>query len=213
MKQSERAQKSKMQILEAAMQEFGMADYTAVSVEHICKEHGISKGLMYHYYTGKDALFLACVSKVFDALAQYLCAHLSQIDTQDPRTRIRDYFLLRDAYFAQRPLERHVFENAMFHAPPQLAPVIAQKRKPLVQINARFIADVVETVGLRDGITKQEAIQYLESVEVVFWMMLRFYGVQDITQSQVFLQYTERLLDMLLYGIVGRQDAVVKKEE
>lgn len=200
-KQSERTRKSRAQILDAAMQEFGTADYAAVSVERICTRHGISKGLMYHYYAGKDALFLACASQVFGALAQYLDAHLPQLYACDSSERIRDYFLLRDAFFAEHPLEKRVFENAMFHAPPQLVPEIAKMRKPLAQANAHFMAHVVNTVGLRDGITKQEATRYLESVEFVFWTMLRMNGVQDMSQSQALRQCTERLLDMLLYGI------------
>ena len=62
MTQAERQSQSRRKILEAAMDEFGARDFDAVTMEAICAGHGISKGMMYHYYTGKDELFLACFS-------------------------------------------------------------------------------------------------------------------------------------------------------
>ena len=56
MTQKERQERSKREILEAAMEEFGTRGYDAVTMEGICGGHGISKGMLYHYYPNKDAL-------------------------------------------------------------------------------------------------------------------------------------------------------------
>ena len=61
MKQQERQKKSKEKILQAAITEFSASGYDKVTMENICTRHGISKGMMYHYYSGKDDLFLLCV--------------------------------------------------------------------------------------------------------------------------------------------------------
>ena len=53
MKQEERKEKSKEEIYQAALEEFGTYGYDNVSIEQICNRHGISKGMMYHYYKGK----------------------------------------------------------------------------------------------------------------------------------------------------------------
>ena len=65
-RQAERRQNSRREILCAAMEEFGTRGYGGVSIEGICTRHGISKGMMYHYYSGKDELFLDCVRQVFE---------------------------------------------------------------------------------------------------------------------------------------------------
>ena len=59
MKQKERQERSRQEILLAAMAEFGTHNYEDVTMEGICTAHGISKGMMYHYYANKDAVFLA----------------------------------------------------------------------------------------------------------------------------------------------------------
>lgn len=52
MTQKERQDRSKEEICRAAMEEFGTLGYDKVTMERICGNHGISKGMMYHYYPG-----------------------------------------------------------------------------------------------------------------------------------------------------------------
>ena len=68
MKQQERQERSRREIFQAAMEEFGAHGYDKVSMENLCTRHGISKGMMYHYYSNKDELFLLCVQDVFQNL-------------------------------------------------------------------------------------------------------------------------------------------------
>ena len=56
----------------AAIQELGTNGYTASTLNAICSNHGISKGLLYHNFTGKDGLYLACVSHCFSDVTEYL---------------------------------------------------------------------------------------------------------------------------------------------
>ena len=72
MKQQERQKKSKEKILQAAITEFSASGYDKVTMENICTRHGISKGMMYHYYSGKDDLFLLCVQNMYQMMQQYL---------------------------------------------------------------------------------------------------------------------------------------------
>ena len=57
MTQKERQARSRREILQAAQEEFGSSGYDGVNMEGICTRHGISKGMMYHYYANKDDLF------------------------------------------------------------------------------------------------------------------------------------------------------------
>ena len=65
MKQEERNRRSRENILACAFEEFAAHGYTGGGLNQICVHGGISKGLLYHYYTGKDDLYVACVEKLF----------------------------------------------------------------------------------------------------------------------------------------------------
>ena len=72
MTQKERQARSRREILQAAQEEFGSSGYDGVNMEGICTRHGISKGMMYHYYSNKDELFLLCVQDTFQELKAYV---------------------------------------------------------------------------------------------------------------------------------------------
>ena len=72
MTQKERQERSREEIYQAALEEFGTSGYDNVNMERICGNHGISKGMMYHYYSSKDALFLLCVERTFAELKDYV---------------------------------------------------------------------------------------------------------------------------------------------
>ena len=80
MKQQERQQKSREKILSAAMKEFAERGYEEVTVDSICQKYEISKGMLYHYYSGKDALFLLCVQHTFQQLEEYLLERMEQLE-------------------------------------------------------------------------------------------------------------------------------------
>ena len=61
MTQKERQEHSRQEILRAALEEFGRRDYEQVNMEQICKNHGISKGMMYHFTPGGTSCS-CCVS-------------------------------------------------------------------------------------------------------------------------------------------------------
>lgn len=45
------------------MRLFAARAYQHVSIEDIAREAGVSKGLLYHYFGGKEAFFLACLEE------------------------------------------------------------------------------------------------------------------------------------------------------
>ena len=63
-------------MLKYAFAEFAQQGYLGGSVNTICTAGKISKGLLYHYYTDKDALYLSCVQQCFQELTAALSAAL-----------------------------------------------------------------------------------------------------------------------------------------
>ena len=56
MKREEKNAVSRQRILSAAMEEFSRKGYEGASLSTLCAEKEISKGLIYHYFSGKEEL-------------------------------------------------------------------------------------------------------------------------------------------------------------
>ena len=72
MKREEKSAVSRQRILTAAMEEISRKGYEGASLSTLCAEKEISKGLIYHYFSGKDELYLLCVEQCFDAFTACL---------------------------------------------------------------------------------------------------------------------------------------------
>jgi len=53
----------RQQLLELGLELFASQSYDELSIEEIAKRAGVSKGLLYHYYTSKRAFYVAAVSE------------------------------------------------------------------------------------------------------------------------------------------------------
>ena len=106
MTQRERKQRSKEKILVAAMAEFGTKDFDAVTMDGICFAHGISKGMMYHYVSGKDELFLQCVGHTFRLLARHVAREAQVLAGKSDFEAVRQYFISASRAGEKRVRER-----------------------------------------------------------------------------------------------------------
>lgn len=60
----------KSQLLDLAIDLFGDRSYEEISIDEFAKQGGISKGLLYHYFPSKRALYVAAVKHAADRLLQ-----------------------------------------------------------------------------------------------------------------------------------------------
>ena len=72
MKREEKNMLSRQRILEAVLREFSQKGYEGASLNTVCAENGISKGIVYHYFKDKDELYLFCAADCFEKLTAYL---------------------------------------------------------------------------------------------------------------------------------------------
>lgn len=203
MTQAERQNQSRRKILEAAMDEFGARDFDAVTMEAICASHGISKGMMYHYYTGKDELFLACVGHVFQSLLKYVRHDAAALGKQAAFETIKNYFAIRECYFQRHPKEKNIFENALLRTPPHLFEKIEEIRGPIEALNRQFLHRTIGKIELRENLKKENVSIYLEAMESVFWKLVEQYRrEQRISDVHSLMEAAGELWDMVLLGVV-----------
>ena len=207
MTQKERQARSKNAIFLAAMEEFGSHDYDAVTMDSICMNHSISKGMMYHYYSNKDDLFLLCVRDLFEALTKQLESEMPALDIQNPFEAVKQFFMIRERFFQQYPQRKNIFENAMLRTPEHLAGQLRDLRRPIREMNRDFLKKVTESIKLRPGLDEKKVLRSLESMEYSFRSLLYQYQEEQKPQDiHTMLEAAEELVDMGLFGVAVRTD-------
>ena len=206
MTQKERQEHSRQEILQAALDEFGTYEYAQVTVDNVCARHNISKGMLYHYYSGKDDLFLLCVGDTFEKLSEFVAQNEFQLKDHSALDSLTAYYQCREQFFAAHPRRRKVFESAMLHPPAHLESKLRELRAPVWQINRQFWQRVVRQYPLRAGLKEEQVMRYLESIDYAFQTILEQYNeagnARDIYDI---LQITSEIREMLLFGVMQPQ--------
>jgi AcrR family transcriptional regulator len=70
MQQEERSERSRSQILDAALRLFAHRGYGATSVRDIAEEAKVSKGNVYHHFPDKEAIFRALLDQYFQSMSR-----------------------------------------------------------------------------------------------------------------------------------------------
>jgi AcrR family transcriptional regulator len=70
MLQGERSERSRGQILEAALELFSHRGYGATSVRDVAEAAGLSKGNVYHHFPDKESIFRALLDQFFERMAR-----------------------------------------------------------------------------------------------------------------------------------------------
>lgn len=198
MKKEEKTEITKEKILSAAQTEFGTNGFAA-SVNDICKKHGISKGLIYHNFESKEALYLHCVQRAADDFIAYMQA-------QEIGTDLQRYMQIRYAFFRENPhCARLIFEVPA----PQDTPfgaAIQKTRAPFDNFNLSLYHAVLAQLTLREGITEADAVHYYTLLQ----NMLNCYtSLQGATEDfgDRFLKHEtqlQKILEYMLYGIAKK---------
>ena len=203
MKQQERQKKSKEKILQAAITEFSASGYDKVTMENICTRHGISKGMMYHYYSGKDDLFLLCVQNMYQMMQQYLEENMTELEKKDALHALKEFWMLRESFFGEHPPFKNIFENALLRTPLHLFEKIEEIRGPIEALNRQFLHRTIGKIELRENLKKENVSIYLEAMESVFWKLVEQYRrEQRISDVHSLMEAAGELWDMVLLGVV-----------
>lgn len=198
MRQAEKNQKSRAHILEYAFAEFAEQGYLGASVNTICTAGKISKGLLYHYYADKDALYLACVQQCFQELTSALS------DALDVQTVTADqYFDARLTFFAQHPLHQRLFCDTVVNPPRHLLRELAACRASFDGLNETMLTAILEKETLVPGLSIPDAIALLRIFEDCVSTYLKNAGLEQ-QQTDRHNQLCRQTFQTMLYGLIAR---------
>ena len=196
MKKCEKTELTVAKILEAAMAEFGRNGYAGGTVNNICKA-GINKGLIYHNFTGKDQLYLACLQKSCGRFLAY-------VEEQDGARDLSRYMETRRTFFQTYPNEAHIFFEALLNPPDHLAEEIGAALRDFRARNEQLYRETLEGLRLREGVTMEDALAYFRLMQTMLNGYFSSPAFQSVRFSEKVKQHETaipRLLDLMLYGI------------
>ena len=101
MRRELQTEQMRRRILDSALEVFGAEGYDGASMNAICTRAGISKGIIYHYFAGKEDLYLSCCRESTQKMADYLREH--PVSGGTLRQQVGDFLALRHRFFGEYP--------------------------------------------------------------------------------------------------------------
>lgn len=206
MKREEKNALSRQRILDAALKEFSDKGYDGASLNTVCAENGISKGIVYHYFKDKDELYLVCVRHCFEALTAHMTGCRDSFHGA-LENKLQAYFDARMNFFLENPLLLGIFVGAAFSPPGSLLADIAACREAFDEFNISVLTEFLKGERLRGGL---EAALIAEDFRLyIDYFHMRFandFG-KTAPSTAALAEYEERCrrqLNMLLYGVLSK---------
>ena len=203
MKREEKNQQTRRRIMDSALAEFSRQGYGASSINTICAAQDISKGIVYHYFETKDALFLACVEECFRKLTDYIQTSLSRQD-QAPEARLRDCFVLRTAFFRESPVYQRIFCEAVIAPPAHLRDEIQARKAGFDALNLKILEQILSPLSLRPDVSQEEVIETVRQFQDFINIRCQMTGL-DGRAFEAREESCHKALNILLYGVIKRE--------
>ena len=146
------ADRSRGEILRAAMGEFADHGFGGARIEAIAERAGVNKKLIYYYYEGKDELFLAVLEQSYaDIRAAEQALHL---EAGDPLEAIRSLVAFTWNHYLAHPEFLALLNSENMHRAGHLkrSRRIRQMNSPLIDVLAAVLARGEKAGVLRNGI-------------------------------------------------------------
>lgn len=206
MERNEKTRLMREKIIANAIMEFNEHGYDQASLNAICQRAHISKGIIYHYFQDKDALYIACVKACFEALAAYYHKHGA---TAMEKGSIRQFMELRMSFFQEYPQLRGLFFHALLQTPERLKQEVADAKQGLDDIHHSLYMNYLHNVQLRPHISTAKAVAYLDFMVDAYndFFRKRMEACPDSFDASIqkHEQELEDWLDLMMYGIAKEE--------
>lgn len=206
MKQQEKTQRTRERILSAALAEFGAKGYEGASINTICTEAQVPKGLLYHNFKNKDDLYLQCVKRCYRQM-------MDDLSSQEPVCRdaeedMRSLLMLRQRFFSEHPHHANLFFHTLLQPPSHLLAELREARQHFDAFCTERYRSLLTTLSLRDGITEQKALEYFSMFLEMYNGYFQGKASQGGNYQALMSNHEEKLseiLNIMLYGIAKQE--------
>lgn len=205
MKQKEKSMLTKYRIIQAALKEFSEYNYDNSSINRICSNGNIPKGVMYHYFKDKDELYLLCIKYCYDSMCNYYKTFLQNYNAHDDlKMWVKKYFEIRYKFFYENPLLKKLHFHTILRGPVKLSKEIESIYLPFRQLNHNFALKILSNVRLKKNLSIDEVIKLLDIIQNM--LNEKFHSkLENDNLDSLSIEYEKEAIkwvDILLYGIL-----------
>lgn len=200
MKREEKNQMTKRKIIDSALREFSKNGYRGASVNDICLNGGVSKGIVYHYFDTKEELYLLCVEECFSLLTDYIGEDLIEWKGE-VEEGLDEYFKRREKFFYLNPIYINIFTEAMIFPSSNLKEGIKRKTRIFDVLNKKILRGIIGNAKLGKDIGEDDVIE----------IFLDYQGYinsnSEKRNNESFIEHERRVkkaISILLYGVFER---------
>ncbi|MBS3874010.1 MAG: TetR/AcrR family transcriptional regulator [Dethiobacter sp.] len=145
-------------IRKACLDEFLRAGYSSASTNAMCKNAGISKGLLFYYFGSKKDLFLYLVDYCTILLRESFYDGLV-LNKENIFERMINLTMRKWSLHEKYPLEYDFLAKLLLDSPPDIEQKLIQMKKDNLERSMQTIMHSLDLSDLRPGIDKEKAIE------------------------------------------------------
>lgn len=191
------SQQRKSGILEAALRVFDRKGFVQTRMKDIAAEAGLSVGILYHYFTDKDALLDALLDQFFSADLQAAAQSFQRGGSV--RALLRTYFergLLAEMRFLSAELEL----RAAAERHPHLRERVHEFERRYFDLLLPLIARGIAEGELRPAAPETVALTLLSLYDGLFETLPRLFAETD---EETRLKWIRQAFDLLFDGLAA----------
>jgi len=147
-------------IRQACIKEFARAGYSSASTNTMCKEAGISKGLLFYYFGSKQRLYLYltdyCTKLLHDAFYTGL-----EYPAEDIVTRLLNWTLRKWSLAEQNPLHYAFLVQQQLDCPKDVQQTVDMIRGIAKEKAYQAFSRNLDLSSLRPGVSKEAAMDFV----------------------------------------------------
>ncbi|MGN1202411.1 MAG: TetR/AcrR family transcriptional regulator, partial [Eubacterium sp.] len=175
--------------------------YDGTTVNQICQEHNIPKGLIYYNFKNKKELYLCCIDRAVEAFIAYM-------EDKEFKTDFKLYMQERYKFFKNNPNYSRLIFGIILTDNNDFSDKVKRIKDKFDSFNYNIYLQAVDSLRLRSGVSRDDAIEYYGLLQ----NMLNSYLSTDISASRYFdlavsghEKMLEKILDYMLYGIAEEE--------
>lgn len=210
MKQAEKNRLSTNQIITAAINEFAHYGYVNASLNRLCRENGISKGKLYHYFDSKDELYYQCVNFIFFDFAAML--QNIEIDKTKPVfENLHYYYKQLLEYWTTHPESCLIIKRASLMFDSKDFKQVKEGQKKYIMTAKQNLLEITRCGNCNAYVSNDELFEVLKAVNENLFMReignaaeLAIEGKNEEVQKKKkeIMALYDRMINVLLHGIL-----------
>ncbi|MBT2639956.1 TetR/AcrR family transcriptional regulator [Bacillus sp. ISL-39] len=154
-------------ILNAALKEFAQKGYENASTNEIVKAAGISKGLLFHYFSNKKELYFFLHNHFVDVLMEEFFSELD-FSERDIFERLKNLMILKNRLMSRHPEIFDFMMSASQEASDEVKETLANANTELIHTSYGRLFENIDLSKFREGTDIQRAIN------IIMWTLEGF---------------------------------------